>query len=199
MADAGGGSYLRLLPLADVVTAGAKPGAEHAPIARPFEHSSMQINLAPAIAQAVLEFAARIQDADLVEAGRTTQPHLTIRQGLIMNHPRQLISLLADEQAFSVTFRRTHVFTTPERDTVHVDVAGERLHDLYDAVSTLQHPDAHPAYHPHVTIAFVKPGCGAAYRGDAFLDGLVMPVRALTYSAADGTALDIPLRWNAEA
>lgn len=200
MADAcHGGSHLRLMPLTDGVAAMSRPGSECPPIARPFEYSSVQINLPPAIAGAILEFAARIPDADLAEAGRTVQPHLTIKQRLIMNHPRQLISLLADEQTFSVTFGRTHRFVTPDHEIVHVDVAGERLYDLHESVRTLQHGDPHPTYHPHVTIAFVKPGCGAKYDGDGFLAGLAMPVRALTYSGADGRVVDVPLRWSADA
>jgi hypothetical protein len=201
MADAGrGGPYLRLLPLTGGAGAvGGRAGSERPTIAHPFEYSSVQINLPPAIAEAIVEFAARVPDCDLAEAGRTTEPHVTIKQRLILSQPRQLISLLADEQTFSVTFGRTHVFTTPDHDIVHVDVAGKRLHDLHDAVSTLQHGDPLRAYHPHVTIAFVKPSCGAKYGGDGFLAGLVMPVRALSYSGADGTALDIPLRWSAQA
>ncbi len=50
-----------------------------------------------------------------------------------------------------------------------------------------------------MTIAFVEPSCGAKSGGDGFLAGLVMSVRALSCSGDDGTAVDIPLRWSAEA
>jgi 2'-5' RNA ligase len=195
MDDSGCGRHLlRLLPPPEQATAPlGHSDSGRPPIAHPFDYSSLQINLPPAIGQAIIDFAATIPDADVAEAGRTMQPHLTIRRRLLTKYPSELIAMLADQQAFSVTFRRTHIFVTPDHDIVHLDVVSEHLQELRDAVSTLQHSDPHVTYHPHVTIAFVKPGCGAKYGGDEFLAGLAMSVRALTFSGADETVVDIPL------
>jgi hypothetical protein len=74
---------------------GGRAGSERPTIAHSFEYSSVQINLPPAIAEAIVEFAARVPDCDLVAAGRTTEPRVTIQQRLILRHPRQPISLFA--------------------------------------------------------------------------------------------------------
>lgn len=192
------GGFLRLLPsAASSDHEGGRPArADRPPIIRPFEYSSLQINLPPAIDDAIVKFAATIPDAQLAEGGRATQPHLTVKQGLMTRRPDDAVALVAGEKTFSVTFGRTHVFETADHDIVHVDVSSERLMVLHDALSTLLHRDPHASYHPHVTIAFVKPGQGAAYAGNSFLAGFEMQVRGLTYSSPDGTQVDIPLHWD---
>jgi 2'-5' RNA ligase len=191
------GPFLRLLPPIEATTEAAqRPAAERLRSARLFEFSSLQINLPPAIDHAILAFAANIPDADLADGGRAEQPHLTVQQRLLIEHPRDVVALVSGRHMFSVTFGQTHVFATPDYDVVYVDVSSPRLWALHDAVSTLLHRDVHATFHPHVTIAFVKPGFGARYAGADFLTGLVMSVRALTYSGADGKVVDIPLDWN---
>ena len=187
---------LRLLPSTPPANQADRP-VDRWPVsfARPFEFSSLQINLPPAIDQAILAYGGRIPDGDLAEDGRTEQPHITVKQRLLVHQPEEVIALLTGGHTFDVTLGLTHVFTTPQDEIVHVDVASDELHALRRSVSTLPHRDPH-AYHPHVTIAFVKRGCGDRYAGDDLFEGVTIPVRVLTYSSADGLVIDIPLVWN---
>jgi 2'-5' RNA ligase len=165
----------------------------------PFEYSSIQISLPPAINQAIVAYASTIPDGDLAGRGRTEQPHLTVKQRLLTKEPRDVIALLDGERTFSVTFGQTHAFRTPEFDIVHVDVTGDRLLELHEKLNSLQHCDPHATYHPHVTVAFVQAGRGASYARNAFLAGLSVPVRSLTYSGFDGTVVEIPMEWSEDA
>ena len=73
------------------------------------------------------------------------------------------------------------------------------LLELHEKLNSLQHCDPHTTYHPHVTVAFVQAGRGASYARNAFLAGLGVPVRSLTYSGFDGTVVEIPMEWSEEA
>lgn len=60
----------------------AGPDPEVVPILRPFEFSSLQINLPPAIDKAILGFASNVPDTERAEDGRAERPHITVRQRL---------------------------------------------------------------------------------------------------------------------
>src|SRR5262249_17754981 len=52
----------------------------------------------------------------------------------------------------------------------------------------------HPAYKPHITLAYIKPGLGQKYVGSHALEGREFDLGDLVFSSRNGTRAVIPLR-----
>jgi 2'-5' RNA ligase len=168
-----------------------------------YDYSSTQLDLPEQSATAVRDLSRKIPDEDLAEKGRVGEigtsegPHVTVKYGLHDNDPSKVKELLADEKPITVRMGKTSIFENGESgngDVVKVDVDSPELRALNKKISdALDHTDTHPDYNPHVTVAYVKPGKGAKYAGDASLEGHVVTIDKLTFSGADGSLHEIPL------
>ncbi len=152
----------------------------------------------PAIAILTASLSALIHDDDLTADGREASPHVTVLYGLHGDDPRQVKNALAGEKPAHATFAETSIFPSSETgknfDVVKVTVDSEDLHRLNQKLSSaLSHTDTHPAYHPHLTIAYVKPGKGAKYAGLTVLKGKTARFDHVLFSDHDGKQTAIPL------
>lgn len=193
-------------PIEDI---GAKPAATSNPAApepKKYDFSSTQFDLPPEHAAALHELAAKIPDGALnTEAGgRETEPHITVKYGLHGNEPQKVRALLADQPPITVTLGKTSIFPADEKatqrggadvsDVVKVDVDSPELHALNKKIAdALPHTDTFPEYKPHATVAYVKPGLGKRFAGDASVAGRTMTLDRLTFSGQDGKKIEIPL------
>jgi 2'-5' RNA ligase len=165
------------------------PGSVH-------RYSSAQVDLPLGFARTVRSMAAAIPAQDLALDGREAEPHITIRWGLHTAHATQVRALLADEPPITARFGKTSIFPNSESeggDVVKIDVVSLGLHRLNRKLKRLAHTDTHPGYVPHCTVAFVKPGRGMQYAGDARLAGKTVTIGAVRFSGKDGEVEDIPL------
>lgn len=162
-------------------------------------YGSTQLNLPEHVASQVRALGQQIPDAELAEDGREDQSHITLLFG---THARgdvaeKVRALLADEPPITVTLGKTSVFKAGpdgKSDVVKIDVDSPELHALNKKIAeALPHTDTYPTYQPHVTVAYVKPGEGQKYAGNAALAGQTITLDHVEVSSKDGEKIDIPL------
>jgi hypothetical protein len=59
--------------------------------------------------------------------------------------------------------------------------------------NSLEVTDSYPDYLPHITLAYVKKGEGSKFKGNSFLNGMTIPVKAFCFSGSDDRKTSIPL------
>ena len=159
-------------------------------------YSSTQFDLPADLAARAAALAAEIPDDALAEDGRETEFHVTIRYGLHGEDPAGVAELLADHPPVTFKLGKVSVFeATADRpaDVVKVDVTGPKLRALNGMLAALHHTETHATYHPHVTLAYLKPGEGKRLAGRDDLAGTEVTCDAVTFSGREGKRARIPL------
>lgn len=194
------GVNLQALPAAAQAPEGQQGKA--APTSEPARSfSSTQVALPDDIGKKLAAVGQSIPDADLADQGRETDAHVTVKYGLHTNNVDEVRKLLVDQPPITVKLGTTSVFPNgPSNygDVLKADVDSPDLHALNAKIAgALEHTDTHPEYVPHATIAYLKPGLGKKYAGNDALNGTTATIDRLTFSAADGKVVDIPLTGKA--
>ena len=155
----------------------------------PHEFSSTQFNLEGYERSLALTKANQIDDADLTIKGREETPHITVRYGLETSNADQVREIVETFGSVSMVLGDVDYFPSDEYDVVVIRVESEDLHRLNEALAELPHVDTHDEYQPHVTLAYVNPGCGQKYVGmpDRGIKGNVLEYSQLVFSPKDGT------------
>lgn len=125
--------------------------------------SSTQINLTGNLAKVVLEIASCVNDIDLAEKGRETEPHVTVFYGFTFDSSEEIERICRKTWPIRFTVGQAGIFEKEEYDVLKLDVTGEELHELNKKLSSLPNENKYPEYCPHVTIAYFKKGCAAKY------------------------------------
>ena len=160
-----------------------------------YEYSSTQVNITGKAAEAMRAMADRIPQADLGVEGREDQPHITIKWGLHFQSPsermRQVIQSFGPIEA---TLGKTSLFSNDDADVLKIDVDSPDLHRLNQVMSRIAPAhNTHPKYVPHATIAYLKPGRGKKYSGNAVLAGQKLTFHSVTFSGKKGHREVLPL------
>lgn len=160
----------------------------------PHTYGSTQVNLPDDLAALVLAYGATIPDDHLAEKGRETQPHVTVKYGLHTDDANDVARVVAGAGPVTLRLGRTSMFALPDADVVVIDVQSHDLSALNTRLSTqLDVTDTHPAYRPHVTVAYVQSGQGQSYVGDDRFEGLDLTLDQIVFTTAEGQATTIPL------
>jgi 2'-5' RNA ligase len=127
--------------------------------------------------------------------GLETEPHCTLLYGLHDGVSTQDIEKTLDEFTYyTVTAHHASLFENPEYDVLKFDVKGDNLHETNKALCEYPYTTDYPDYHPHMTIAYLKPGTGKQYvkqlKGQRFD---LLPQYAV-YSKPDGDKDKITIR-----
>lgn len=135
-----------------------------------------------------------VSDDDITNVGdaegRETNPHVTILYGLHSDIPDEKIEELVKEMnAPTITLKNISTFNNAEFDVVKFDVESEDLFRMNKLFTQLPHTTNYPDYHPHATIAYVKPGEGDKYKGSLDKPIVVVPDKVV-YSKADGSKIN---------
>lgn len=143
----------------------------------------------------ILEMAKAIPDEDLAADGRESCCHVTIKYGLHTNKPAEVFAAVANFGPVQIKLGKTSLFPAKEGheqrggeefDVVKIDVESNDLQRLNKLIaSSLECTDTHPEYHPHVTLAYVKPGFGYRYVDQSGVDGKTMICTELVFSNKD--------------
>lgn len=155
----------------------------------------------------IVEFQKNINPDDLYTAednggyGIETEPHCTLLYGLHEEVQLDEIEKVMDNIVFG--YCRIHnpsLFENEKFDVLKFDVGyahkgGAFLHNANRMLSTLPHTTSYPDYHPHMTLAYLKPGKGKEYV-ESLGDTPVFMYKPthLVYSQPDGTKTEISIK-----
>jgi 2'-5' RNA ligase len=163
--------------------------------------SSTQVNLSGPVAKEITRLAAKIPDQDLAADGREEEPHITVRYGLHGDDAEAVRKVIANEPPIKVKLGSTSIFpgkNGADYDVVKVDVDSPDLHRLNKMIAALPHTDTHPTYQPHITLAYVKPGLGKKYEGDASLEGKEVTLDSIVFWDTEDGQTEIKLKGTAK-
>jgi 2'-5' RNA ligase len=160
--------------------------------------ASTQFNLPPALADHVRRAAAKIPDWALVDKGRETEPHVTVKYGLHSDDPSTVRGIVSRHPQFDIRMGRTsHFPDSGHGDVVKAEVDSPQLHELHHAISNgTENTSTFPDFKPHVTLAYVKKGMGrhlAEKDGDS-LAGKSARVDHVMFSDKNEKKTRIPLK-----
>jgi len=131
---------------------------------------------------------SNVEDAD----GRELNPHVTLLYGLHADIPdKDIEEAIGKMSAPEVTLKDITTFSNKDFDVVKFDVEGEGLIKMNKVLTEFPHTTDYPNFHPHTTLAYVKPGEGKKYHQELDEPIVVIPNKVV-YSKPDGTRKEYP-------
>ena len=119
--------------------------------------------------------------------GLESEPHVTLLYGLHDTVKDDDVLEASTKGVMSIGLGNPSLFENEKFDVLKFDAEAPFLHDINDELSKLPHTTDFPDYHPHCTIAYLKPGKGKEYtklfKGRIYE---VFPTKSV-YSKTDGT------------
>ena len=165
-----------------------------------YDYSSTQMNLPRILGSELVEWAQELLDPDdLGSGGIETEPHITVKYGLMPNVSASDVARVIKDQspAVRMSFGPNYVFADQDqgggRAAFYVSVNSDDVGHLNGVIKrSLPNIETHTTYTPHVTIAYLKHDVVNKYIGQRSpLVGLNLTLNDLTYSGADGRQVAI--------
>ena len=108
------------------------------------------------------------QDIYTEEGDRTfgleEEPHTTLLFGLHEGVSNEQVQSVLDEVTFGeCKLHNISKFTNPKYDVIKFDVVGPGLHTVNSKLKQLPYTSNFPKYHPHSTVAYLKPETSNKY------------------------------------
>ena len=120
--------------------------------------------------------------------GKEREPHITALFGLHTDVSDSDIEgeiNTINKPTFS--FRGISTFKNEKFDVLKIDVDGEDLHKINKGLRNFPHTNSYSEYHPHCTIAYLKPNKGEKYIKELMEDLDLKPkIKNVVYSKANG-------------
>lgn len=96
--------------------------------------------------------------------GLEDEPHCTLLYGLHEEVTTENIKEILDKYTYStIIAHNASLFENPDYDVLKFDIKGDNLHETNEDLKEFPHTSDYPDYHPHMTIAYLKPGTGKTY------------------------------------
>lgn len=125
------------------------------------------VKLTGAAARLQEKLAGLVAAADLADDGREADPHVTVRYGLHAQDADAVRPAVEGAGPVGLTLAGVGCFPDAETgagyDVLYLRVESPDLVRLHGELGVLPHTDTHPAYTPHATVAYLKPGRAAKY------------------------------------
>ena len=136
-----------------------------------------------------------IDDKDLYEPegdsgyGKETEPHVTILFGFHADIPDSDIEVEIDKiKTPKIEIEGISSFKNELFDVLKFDVESDDMHALNKKFKKFPNTTKYPDYHPHGTIAYLKPGLSEKYiKKMKDFAGITIKPSHLIYSKSDGT------------
>lgn len=127
--------------------------------------------------------------------GLEDEPHTTLLFGLHEGVSEENVQDVLDNFTFGdCILYNISTFNNPQYDVLKFDVKGDSLHEANEKLKQYPHTSNFPDYHPHATIAYLKPGTGKRYirmlKGQEFT---LTPTHAV-YSKPNGDQVELPIK-----
>ncbi len=123
--------------------------------------------------------------------GLEVEPHVTLLYGLHDTVKDDDVLSASTVGVESIQLHNASLFSNDKYDVLKFDAKGGFLHNINKELSKLPHTTDFPDYHPHCTIAYLKPGKGKKYI-KLFTDRRyeVYPTKVV-YSKTDGSKKEV--------
>jgi hypothetical protein len=96
--------------------------------------------------------------------GLETEPHTTLLYGLHDGVSIDDVNNVLNKHTYpSCKVHNPSLFKNKQYDVLKFDVEGDSLHDANGELRGYPHTNDYPDYHPHLTVAYLKPGTGNKY------------------------------------
>jgi len=167
------------------------------------DYGWIRVDIPEDITKQCIEFGKEIPEEELyIEEdndkdwgfGREVESHITVKYGLHTKDEEEVKSVLEGQKGGEVELSNIGIFENDDYDVVKVDIKSPDLHRLNKQISdNLEATDSHPTYHPHITIAYVKPGEGKKYKGSDKLSGKKFSFDKVVFEDSDDNPTTIQL------
>jgi 2'-5' RNA ligase len=134
-----------------------------------YEYGCVMAEFPAKASKAFVDFGKQVISDDMLYIdpndttyGRQKDMHVTIKFGLTEDYSQQQMQqFLAGTKPFYIMVKGMSLFENELFDVVKLDIEGEELRRLRAVFDKLPNEDAYKdVYHPHMTLAYVKPGLG---------------------------------------
>jgi len=96
--------------------------------------------------------------------GLETEPHVTLLFGLHDGVSTEDVEKVLDKYTYyTCTAHNASLFTNEKYDVLKFDIKGDNLSETNEDLKEFPFTSDFPEYHPHMTIAYLKPGTGKKY------------------------------------
>lgn len=120
--------------------------------------------------------------------GKEHEPHATILYGLHTDIPDEdIVDEIDKIKKPTIKLGKVSSFSNEKFDVLKFDVESEDLHKLNKKFAKFPNTNDYPVYHPHTTIAYVKPNMAKKYiKKLNNLKLITVEPDKIVYSKADG-------------
>ena len=126
--------------------------------------------------------------------GLEDEPHTTLLYGLHDDVTEDDVRNVVDKFKYGTCMiTNPSLFENNDYDVLKFDTSGKNLHDTNIELSKLPHTTSYPDYHPHLTVAYLKPGEGRKYVKK--LKGIQFKLEPthIVYSMTNGDEINIEI------
>jgi 2'-5' RNA ligase len=145
------------------------------------------------------EFHKAIDKEDIFEGepeekgkyGLEKDSHVTLLYGLHDEEvkPEEVKDICTSFEYEPLTLTNLSIFDNPKYDVLKFDVKGKLLYDCNKKLVKLPHTTDYPDYHPHATVAYLKPGKGKKYVKEFKDKEYEVVPSGIVYSRSEGKKL----------
>lgn len=132
------------------------------------EKCCVLFNLTEKLSEIISKFGNMIDPKDLHEYGIETEPHVTGLYGILPSEraltETQEVLKKFPKNKIKASLGECNLFQNPEFDVLKFDVLSQDLNDINHLLTkNLDYQNDFDDYHPHLTVAYLKPGTGQKY------------------------------------
>lgn len=126
--------------------------------------------------------------------GLEKEPHTTLLYGLHSNEidDARVMEICKSKRVGQLTLTNASLFENEKFDVLKFDVSNPVLAELNAELVKLPHTTNFPDYHPHATVAYLKPGSGKKYVEKFVGHTYQVTPNKIVYSKPDGTKIEEP-------
>lgn len=126
--------------------------------------------------------------------GLETEPHTTLLFGTHEGVPLDNIKQVLSKYQFNTCkIHNASLFKNDKYDVLKFDVQGDSLHQCNADLKQFPYTSNFPDYHPHLTVAYLKPGKGDRYANMLKNQEWELVPHYAVYSEPNGTKTKIPI------